>query len=118
MGPDGDGKMFSPCWDNTHQAGSTPRYGDGPGRQGPFRESPGRHMGGSPRGGRAPPSDGFFAPHDDDEEAGGMEGRGGLRHRKGPGMLGHPVAGRGGGLGSPRAAHSRRAIVPVDDDML
>lgn len=118
MGPDGDEKMFSPRWVNTHQAGSTPRYGDGPGRQvGPLREAPGRH---SPRvGGRAPPPDGFFAPHDDgDEEAGGMDGRAGLRHRRGPGMLGHPAGGRGGALGSPRAAHSRRAIVPVDDDML
>lgn len=61
----------------------------------------------------------FFEDHEEqvDEEHGGMAegGRGGLRHRH-PAL---PAAGRGGGAkGSPRAAHSRRAIVPVDDELL
>lgn len=52
-----------------------------------------------------------------DEEHGAMAegGRGGLRHRH---PAAHPAAGRGGLMGSPRAAHSRRAIVPVDDELL
>lgn len=77
------------------------------------------------RGGGGPPMQGSpraAAPHsrypqaggeDDDEEGGrggGMGGVGGhLRHR--------PAGGRGGG-GGVSGMHSRRAIVPVDDDML
>jgi hypothetical protein len=82
-------------------------------RPSPTKGSPTR------RSGRTPVPEEFFADHEEqvDEEHGGMGegGRGGLRHRH-PAL---PAAGRGGGAkGSPRAAHSRRAIVPVDDELL
>lgn len=113
MAPDADeGKLF------------TPRYADGP-RGGPKSSLNGRGPGSTPRRRGADP-DAFF--EDVVEEEGGHGsagegGRGGLRHRPGhaPGHSGPGArGGAGGGRGSvtPRAAHSRRAIVPVDDDML
>jgi hypothetical protein len=75
---------------------------------------------GMDRGGRLLPGrgsgaggDGYYGGGGDGEdlEAAADGGHAGLRHRRGLGQL---AAGRP--AGSPRGTHSRRAIVPVDDD--
>jgi hypothetical protein len=109
MGPDaGEDKLF------------TPRYADGPRGGGP-KASP------SPRGTprrRGSDADFFDSVEDEQGIGAGEGGRGGLRHRPGHGPAGMGPGGRGGGgggggRGTPRgASHSRRAIVPVDDDLL
>lgn len=107
MAPDaGEEKLF------------TPRYADGP-RSGPESSPRARD---TPRR-RGPDAD-FFDGVEEEQGAGAGEGgRDGLRHRPGhgPASMGPVRQGGGGGgaRGTPRgASHSRRAIVPVDDDLL
>lgn len=101
MGEDNEGPLF------------TPR--PGPNRASMDRQSMDR---GRLAHGRAAAAHAVF-PDDGDEGDAAEGGRGAppgsLRHRHvGPAGL---AAGRGG-MASPRGTHSRRAIVPVDDDML
>lgn len=92
-----EGPLFTPRYSAEGMAGHSKALGD--------RSRP------APARARAPPTEGFFNEGEagDDAVEGGRQGMpGSLRHR-------HVVPGPAGG--SPRG-RSRRAIVPVDNDLL